>query len=325
MGVYITNYQLRMDTLAVLYYPQKPLGITRSMAYLHFREPSGINATVAIACYSGYNQEDSVIMNQSSIDRGFFRSVFYRSYRDEEKKVYFSRTGKTESEQFERPNRETVEGMKRGEYSKLDDDGLVTPGTRVSGDDIIIGKTAPMDERPEERMDAGQARYTRRDASTPLRASGAGTSTRCADDQPGRAEVCEGARAVGADPADRRQVRLAPRPEGDDRHHPPPGGHAVLREGVARHHRQPARDPVPDDHRPPGRVPAVQGVIAHRRRGRRDAVHQRHRRRDLKLLQNFGYQKRGFEVMYSSHTGRRWSPHLPRADVLPASEAHGRR
>lgn len=39
------------------------------------------NAVVAIACYSGYNQEDSVIMNQSSIDRGFFRSIFYRSYR----------------------------------------------------------------------------------------------------------------------------------------------------------------------------------------------------------------------------------------------------
>lgn len=39
------------------------------------------NAIVAIACYSGYNQEDSVIMNQSSIDRGFFRSLFFRSYR----------------------------------------------------------------------------------------------------------------------------------------------------------------------------------------------------------------------------------------------------
>ena len=36
---------------------------------------------MAIACYSGYNQEDSLMMNQSSIDRGFFRSMFFRSYR----------------------------------------------------------------------------------------------------------------------------------------------------------------------------------------------------------------------------------------------------
>merc|ERR1719267_399262 len=113
MGAYITNYQLRMDTLAhVLYYPQKPLGITRSMQYLHFRElPAGINATVAIACYSGYNQEDSVLMNQTSIDRGFFRSVFYRSYRDEERKSYAPVEGKDDSERFEKPNSEVVEGM----------------------------------------------------------------------------------------------------------------------------------------------------------------------------------------------------------------------
>jgi DNA-directed RNA polymerase II subunit RPB2 len=88
MGVYTTNYQLRMDVLAnVLYYPQKPLVTTKVMEYLQFRElPAGINAIVAIMCYGGYNQEDSLIINQSSVDRGLFRSFVYRSYVDQEKK-----------------------------------------------------------------------------------------------------------------------------------------------------------------------------------------------------------------------------------------------
>ncbi|KAF6145426.1 hypothetical protein GIB67_032549 [Kingdonia uniflora] len=155
MGIYVTNYQLRMDTLAyVLYYPQKPLVTTRAMEHLHFRQlPAGIvstcfflycasgtatlsngansyhllsflsrNSIVAISCYSGYNQEDSVIMNQSSIDRGFFRSLFFRSYRDEEKKLETLIT-----EEFGRPSKNDTMGMRHGSYDKLDDDGLAPP------------------------------------------------------------------------------------------------------------------------------------------------------------------------------------------------------
>ncbi|CAG8548150.1 7523_t:CDS:10 [Ambispora gerdemannii] len=170
MGIYVTNYQLRMDTLAnILYYPQKPLVTTRAMEFLRFRElPAGQNAIVAILCYSGYNQEDSVIMNQSSIDRGLFRSMFYRSYMDQEKKV-----GMLTIEEFEKPTKESTLRLKHGTYEKLEDDGLVAPGTRVSGDDIIIGKVTPI---PPDTMELGQRQntHTKRDASTPLRSTETG-------------------------------------------------------------------------------------------------------------------------------------------------------
>ena len=167
MGVALTNYALRMETMMnVLYYPQKPLATTRSMEYLRFRElPAGQNAIVAIACYSGYNQEDSVIMNQSSIDRGLFRSLFYRAYTEQEKRI-----GVNVLEQFEKPTRADTMRLKAGTYDKLDDDGVVAPGVRVSGDDIIIGKTAPI---PSDTKELGQKTtlHTKRDVSTPLRST----------------------------------------------------------------------------------------------------------------------------------------------------------
>lgn len=81
--MYATNFRQRMDTHGyVLYYPQKPLARSRSMQFLSFEHlPAGHNAIVAIACYTGYNQEDSMMMNQSSIDRGFFRSIVFKTYK----------------------------------------------------------------------------------------------------------------------------------------------------------------------------------------------------------------------------------------------------
>jgi DNA-directed RNA polymerase II subunit RPB2 len=167
MGVFLTNYERRMDTMAnILYYPQKPLATTQSMEFLKFRElPAGQNAIVAIMCYSGYNQEDSVIMNQSSIDRGLFRSLFYRAYTDQEKQI-----GTTAVEGFEKPMRSDTLKLKHGTYDKLDDDGIVAPGVRVSGEDIIIGKTAPIAPDAEE-LGQRTKYHVKRDVSTPLRST----------------------------------------------------------------------------------------------------------------------------------------------------------
>lgn len=167
MGIYISNYQLRMDTLAhVLYYPQKPLVSTRPMEFLHYKQlPAGQNTIVAIATYSGYNQEDSIIMNQSAIDRGLFRSVFYRSYKDQEENL-----GNNLKESFERPQREETMKMKTASaYDKLDDDGLICPATRCSGSDIIIGKTATLPMPDEEAL--SMQRHTKIDSSTSMRSN----------------------------------------------------------------------------------------------------------------------------------------------------------
>lgn len=138
IGIYASNFNARMDTLAhVLYYPQRPLAQTRAMEHLGFQDlPAGNNAIVAVASYTGYNQEDSLIFNQSSIDRGFFRSSFYRTYSECERSRSFG-----PSESIEKPEKGLVQGMKLADYNKLGSDGIIKRGTAVSGDDVLIGKT----------------------------------------------------------------------------------------------------------------------------------------------------------------------------------------
>mmetsp|Transcript_2822 Transcript_2822/g.2481 ORF Transcript_2822/g.2481 Transcript_2822/m.2481 type:complete len:754 (-) Transcript_2822:1730-3991(-) len=170
MGVYLTSYQVRMDTMAhVLHYPQKPLATTRAMEYMHFRElPSGINCIVAIATYTGYNQEDSLIVNSSSIDRGLFRSSFFRTYNG--KAVAKTSIGSTTDERFEIPSKNCL-GLRHGSYDKLGLDGLAEPGSRVSPDDVLIGKTIAC---PIVGPDGIQSTISRKDESICMRSNESG-------------------------------------------------------------------------------------------------------------------------------------------------------
>lgn len=146
IGIYARNFQSRFDTMAhVLNYPQKPLVYTKISKLLNVDEmPCGVNVIVAIASYTGYNQEDSIIMNKSAIDRGMFASTYYRTYKEQSNKNHSS----GEEEFFCRPSPETTRGMRPYDYSKLEPDGFVRENTFVKAGDVIIGKCLPQKAGP---------------------------------------------------------------------------------------------------------------------------------------------------------------------------------
>ena len=148
IGIYATNFEERLDTNGhVLYYPQIPLISSDNSAYVNFTNiPAGQNIIVAIASHTGFNQEDSIIVNQSSLDRGLMVSSYFRTYTAKEQK----NSTTLEEEKFCKPvlynQNGTLRtgGMREGSsYDKLEENGFVKEGTRVYGGDIIIGKCIP--------------------------------------------------------------------------------------------------------------------------------------------------------------------------------------
>ena len=142
MGVYVTNYNNRMDKTAyVLNYPMRPLVDTRVMNLIQLNNiPSGSPVIVAIMTYGGYNQEDSILFNKGSIDRGLFQATIYHTEKDEDKKIH------GDEEIRCKPDPSKTKSMKFGNYNKLNSSGVIPENTLIENRDIIISKMIPIKE-----------------------------------------------------------------------------------------------------------------------------------------------------------------------------------
>lgn len=155
MGIYASNYRNRLDISYILYNPQRPLVITRTMKYVNTDKlPYGENVIVAICCYAGYNQEDSVMMNQSSVDRGMYSSCVLKKYLTTIQKNQST----SQDDVFIKPDKSKVAGMRYGSYDKLNEKGYAPEETRVENGDIILGKVSPI-------QPTGNSNYTFKDSS----------------------------------------------------------------------------------------------------------------------------------------------------------------
>jgi DNA-directed RNA polymerase II subunit RPB2 len=146
-------YMDRFDAqMHVPYYTQSPLVVTGSE---DAEFGMGINAVVAIMQFTGYNQEDSVIMNKAFVERGAFRSMHYSVFTSEERS-----TG-ADPETFENPKAAAalsssghayaappplgahpeVTGLKQADYSALDAVGTIELNTPLTAGTVLIGKT----------------------------------------------------------------------------------------------------------------------------------------------------------------------------------------
>lgn len=138
-GVFALNWPYRCDKDTFLQYIcETPLVKTAASKYIF---PNGSNAIVAIMCYSGYNQEDSLVVSQGAIDRGLFNGS----------KFTFYKTELEQREEFGNPDMATTADIKAGSYAKLKD-GIISRGTKINKDDAIIGKYMRVPKTSDQDM-----------------------------------------------------------------------------------------------------------------------------------------------------------------------------
>ena len=143
IGVFALNYGHRMDkTSYILNTPSRPIVDTRLMNIIKLnRIPSGHQIHLAIMSYTGYNMEDSILINKGSIDRGLFATTIYHTEKDEDKNIVRDEIVRC------KPNRQKTKCTKfYGNYEKLNEDGFIPENSLVENHDIIIAKILPIKE-----------------------------------------------------------------------------------------------------------------------------------------------------------------------------------
>ena len=154
-SIYHTNHQVRMDkTAVVLQSSQNPLVKTRYLEHInHEGNPYGENAIVAIMCYTGYNVEDAVLINEGALKRGMFRTTYYTTYESHEEKTKGGDVV-TQKTFTNIENSTNIVGTKPGyDYSKLDKHGLIKENTEVDDKTVLIGLTINSSENQTMKID----------------------------------------------------------------------------------------------------------------------------------------------------------------------------
>jgi len=164
IGLYQTNFLMRTDTKSnILVYPQTPLIETDTAPVIGLdHHPTGQNVVVALASHQGYNMLDGVVFNKASVERGLFRSFFYRIYPVEEKRYWGG-----QKDQIGIPEKDVRGYRTEGDYARLAKDGIVSPETHVGSEDVLVGRISPLRFLSADELISGIANM--RESSLSLR------------------------------------------------------------------------------------------------------------------------------------------------------------
>jgi len=136
------NLDMRFDFgySHTLWYPQRPVADTDVSRSRNLHEvPMGSNLLIAIGSYEGLSQEDAIVRNKASIERGSGRMTVMRTF-----KAVVHKISNTDYEAFESPLKQGLVpciGIRAEcDYSKIDQHGLPMEGCHVRNGDILIGR-----------------------------------------------------------------------------------------------------------------------------------------------------------------------------------------